>query len=61
MYDKEKIIPGLLIFIALATFPIWYGLVSAGDAPKPEVREDLKGTKSSGTGRRGHSRMPAAM
>jgi hypothetical protein len=45
MYDKEKIIPGLLIFIALATFPIWYGLVSAGDAPKPELREDLKGTK----------------
>jgi hypothetical protein len=36
MYDKGKIIPGLLIFVALATFPIWYSsaLGKAGDTPQ---------------------------
>ena len=36
MYDKEKIIPGLLIFVALATFPIWSSsaMGKAGDTPQ---------------------------
>ncbi|MDF1577498.1 MAG: sulfate reduction electron transfer complex DsrMKJOP subunit DsrJ [Desulfurivibrionaceae bacterium] len=37
MYDTGKIIPGLLVFVGLVTFPIWYGFVSAdGHLPNPE-------------------------
>jgi hypothetical protein len=34
MRDKGRIILGLLVFLALATFPIWYNLGS-GDSPRP--------------------------
>ncbi len=34
MYDGGKIIPGLIIFVGLMTFPIWKGV--AGNVPKPE-------------------------
>ncbi|MEW6428648.1 MAG: sulfate reduction electron transfer complex DsrMKJOP subunit DsrJ [Thermodesulfobacteriota bacterium] len=34
MYDAGKIIPGLIIFVVLMTFPIWRGV--AGTVPKPE-------------------------
>lgn len=37
MYDKDKIIPGLIIFVLIVIFPIWYNAVgSGGPAPKPE-------------------------
>ncbi len=36
MYDGGKIIPGLIIFVGLVTFPIWYNGGKAGDVPKPE-------------------------
>ncbi len=36
MYDAGKIIPGLIVFVALVTFPVWYNLGDAGEAPKPE-------------------------
>jgi hypothetical protein len=36
MYDKGKIIPGLIIFIGLFTFPLWYNAGNAGKPPKPE-------------------------
>ncbi len=29
MYDKEKVIPGILVFIVLFTSPIWYNLGAA--------------------------------
>ncbi|MBU0674442.1 MAG: sulfate reduction electron transfer complex DsrMKJOP subunit DsrJ [Proteobacteria bacterium] len=41
MYDNNKIIPGLIVFVGLITFPIWYGFGSAGHLPIPE-----KSTKS---------------
>jgi len=38
MYNKGTIIPGLIIFIAFVTFPVWFnGLTTAGDLPKPEL------------------------
>jgi hypothetical protein len=36
MYDKKLIIPGLIIFVALMTFPIWKNMGNAGPVPKPE-------------------------
>ena len=47
MYDKEKIIPGLLIFVALATFPIWYSSAfgKAGDTPQLKYPDPAIATK----------------
>lgn len=36
MYDANKIIPGLIIFVVLMTFPIWYNTGNAGPQPNPE-------------------------
>ena len=37
MYDKGKIIPGLIVFVGLITFPIWYGFgAGEGHFPQPE-------------------------
>ncbi|OQX20696.1 MAG: cytochrome C [Desulfobulbaceae bacterium A2] len=37
MYDSGKIIIGLVIFVLLVTFPIWYNHGNAGQTPKPEL------------------------
>ncbi len=37
MYDANKIVTGLIIFIGLVTLPIWYGLLSAEAAQVPEL------------------------
>ncbi|MEW6235068.1 MAG: sulfate reduction electron transfer complex DsrMKJOP subunit DsrJ [Candidatus Omnitrophota bacterium] len=39
IYDKEKIVPGIVVFIVLFTFPVWYNLAfgSGEGAPKPEL------------------------
>ncbi|HBI16106.1 MAG TPA: cytochrome C [Desulfobulbaceae bacterium] len=37
MYDSGKIIPGLIIFVLLITFPIWYNHGDAGEVPKTEM------------------------
>ncbi|MFO7606863.1 MAG: sulfate reduction electron transfer complex DsrMKJOP subunit DsrJ [Desulfurivibrionaceae bacterium] len=37
MYDTGKIIPGLLVFVGLVTFPVWYAFgTDAGQPPNPE-------------------------
>jgi len=36
MYDGGKIIPGLIIFVCLGTFAIWYGSGDTKHVPKPE-------------------------
>ena len=36
MYDGKYIIPGLIVFVALMTFPIWKNMGNAGPVPKPE-------------------------
>lgn len=42
MYDGGKIITGLIIFVLLVTFPIWYNHLDAGEVPKPELPKDTK-------------------
>ena len=37
MYDGGKIIFGLLIFVGLVTFPIWYTYGSGGPGQPPEI------------------------
>lgn len=37
MYDSGKIIAGLIVFVLLITFPIWYNHGDAGDVPKLEM------------------------
>ena len=36
MYDAKYIIPGLLVFVAVMTFPIWKNMGNAGPTPKLE-------------------------
>ena len=37
MYNKGLIVPGLVVFVFIATFPLWYNGLSAGPVPKPEL------------------------
>jgi len=38
MYNKRTIIPGLAIFIAVVTFPLWFNAFStASPTPKPQL------------------------
>ena len=39
MYDADKIIPGLIMFLCVITFPVWYSLANGGAAnlPKPKI------------------------
>ena len=37
MYDTRKIIIGLVIFLSLVTFPVWYVLASESAASVPEL------------------------
>ena len=45
MNDKGKIVTGLVIFIALITFPFWYNLGKAAPAPEPLLTETAKAAK----------------
>ncbi len=40
MYDSGKIITGLIVFVLLITFPIWYNHGDAGEVLGIEVVED---------------------
>ena len=37
MYDAKKIIPALIIFMVLVTFPIWYSAVRTEATQRPEL------------------------
>ena len=37
MYNKGTIIPGLIIFVLIVTFPIWFNGLKATTLPKPEL------------------------
>ena len=46
MYDSGKIIPGLLIFVLLITFPFWYNNLSSAEqvkTPEPPDKSILTG------------------
>jgi hypothetical protein len=44
MYDGKKIIPGLLIFLAILSYPLWHNAASGktGYVPKPKAPRDHK-------------------
>jgi hypothetical protein len=42
MYDAGKIIPGLIVFLAIVTFPIWYNAGDAGSTPNPQMPTTAK-------------------
>ncbi len=44
MYDANKILTGLVIFLALITFPIWYSLMraEAREVPEPLIITEEK-------------------
>lgn len=42
MYGKGRIIPGLLLFLGLMTFPLWYNAGKAHEIPKPEKPQDFR-------------------
>ena len=44
MYDAWKIILGLVIFVGLITYPIWYGLTRVSNTP-PELEKAAEGTE----------------
>ena len=45
MDDKNKIVIGLIIFVAIVTFPFWYNLGKASSAPEPKLSEKAKAAK----------------
>jgi cytochrome c len=45
MYNGGKIIVGIVIFLGLITFPIYYNAVKAGAPPKLEMPDKSKGTE----------------
>jgi len=49
VYDKGKVIAGLLIFGALITFPFWYNLGKAAPAPELILTEKAKAAKVTAT------------
>ena len=46
MRDRGRIVLGLLVFVILATFPIWYNLATGGSEPPedPVIPPELAGT-----------------
>lgn len=45
MNDKPKILLGLLLFLAVFTFPFWFNHGAASTPPKPELAEKAKAAK----------------
>ena len=45
MKDNNKIVIGLVIFVAIVTFPFWYNLGRASTAPEPKLSEKAKAAK----------------
>jgi hypothetical protein len=47
MYDGNKIIPGILIFLILITLPIWYNAFTGktGYMPKPKIEPKILAEK----------------
>ncbi len=46
MYDKGKVVAGLVIFVILITFPFWYNLGKAAPAPELKLTEKAKAEKT---------------
>ena len=37
MYDENKVIPMIIVFVVLVTFPLWYNLGKAAAKPDPKI------------------------
>jgi len=37
IYNAKTIIPGIIIFLGIATFPLWYNMGKAAPAPDPKI------------------------
>ncbi len=46
MYNKDKVLTGLVIFVAIMTFPFWYNHGKAAPAPKAELTKEAKAAKN---------------
>jgi hypothetical protein len=46
MNDRNKIIAGLIVFLALFTFPVWYNLGKAAPAPELKLTDKAKEAKT---------------
>ncbi|HFQ81941.1 MAG TPA: cytochrome C [Desulfobacterales bacterium] len=42
MYDKGKVITGLVIFVLIVTFPVWYNVRGAQHIPNPKILTKVK-------------------
>ncbi len=45
LYDKEKVIAGLVIFLIIVSFPLWYNMGKAAPAPELKLTEKAKAAK----------------
>jgi hypothetical protein len=45
MYDTGKILPGLILFLAVATAPIWLGVARGQEATVPEIEKPVGETE----------------
>lgn len=45
LYDKEKVIAGLVIFLVIVTFPVWYNHGKAAPAPEVKLTDMAKEAK----------------
>ena len=45
MHDGKKIILGLLIFLGVATFPVWYMVAPGRDGKVPELAKPIGGER----------------
>ncbi len=45
MNDKGKIVTGLIIFVAMASFPFWYNMGKAAPAPEVVLTDKAKAAK----------------
>ena len=42
MYGSSKVIPSLILFVALVTLPLWYNAGKAQAVPQPDLPKDQK-------------------
>ncbi|MFP5214019.1 MAG: sulfate reduction electron transfer complex DsrMKJOP subunit DsrJ [Acidobacteriota bacterium] len=45
IYNADKIIPGLVIFLILVTLPLWYNHGKAAPAPQPKISDIAQAKK----------------
>jgi [DsrC]-trisulfide reductase subunit J len=60
MYDAGKVVPGLVVFVAIATLPVWLSLATGAKATEPEIAKPTSATEcvlDTATMRRDHMKL----